>query len=136
MALKETILDRAQKFILKGAFDKAIIEYRAALDVDPRDFSIRLKIGDLYTKLNKKAEAVKEYTEVARANSQRGFYLKAIAVYKQVLKVDDTVLDVHYKLAELYAKQRLIADAISEYSHIVNIFEKKGKTSEVMELLK
>lgn len=136
MALKETILDRAQKFTQKGAFDKAIIEYRAALDVDPRDFAIRLKIGDLYAKLNKKAEAVKEYTEVARANSQRGFYLKAIAVYKQVLKVDDTVLDVHYKLAELYAKQRLIADAISEYSHIVNIFEKKGKTSEVMELLK
>lgn len=136
MALKETILDRAQKFTQKGAFDKAIIEYRAALDVDPRDFSIRLKIGDLYTKLNKKSEAVKEYTEVARANSQRGFYLKAIAVYKQVLKVDDTILDVHYKLAELYAKQRLIADAISEYSHIVNIFEKKGKTSEVMELLK
>ncbi len=136
MALKETILDRAQKFIQKGAFDKAIIEYRAALDVDPRDFSIRLKIGDLYTKLNKKPEAVKEYTEVARANSQRGFYLKAIAVYKQVLKVDDTILDVHYKLAELYAKQRLIADAISEYSHIVSIFEKRGKTSEVMELLK
>lgn len=136
MALKETILDRAQKFIQKGAFDKAIIEYRAALDVDPRDFSIRLKIGDLYTKLNKKPEAVKEYTEVARANSQRGFYLKAIAVYKQVLKVDDTILDVHYKLAELYAKQRLMADAISEYSHIVNIFEKKGKTSDVMELLK
>ncbi len=136
MALKETILDRAQKFIQKGALDKAIIEYRAALDVDPRDFAIRLKIGDLYTKLNKKAEAVKEYTEVARANSQRGFYLKAIAVYKQVLKVDDTILDVHYKLAELYAKQRLLADAISEYSHIVNIFEKKGKTSEVMELLK
>ncbi len=136
MALKEKILDRAQKFILKGALDKALIEYKAASDVDPRDISIRLRIGDLYVKMNKRAEAIKEYTEVAKANSQRGFYLKAIAVYKQVLKLDELSLEVHYKLAELYTKQRLIADAISSYSTIVNTFEKKGKTSEVMELLK
>lgn len=135
MALKDKILERAQKFIEKGALDKAVIEYRAALDLDPRDISIRLRIGDLYVKLNKKSEAIKEYSEVARANSQRGFYLKAIAVYKQVLKLDES-LDIHYKLAELYAKQRLIADAVSEYSHIVSSFEKRGKTSEVMELLK
>lgn len=136
MALKEKILDRAQKFILKGALDKALIEYKAASDVDPRDISIRLRIGDLYVKMNKRAEAIKEYTEVAKANSQRGFYLKAIAVYKQVLKLDESSLEVHYRLAELYTKQRLIADAIGSYSTIVSSFEKKGKTSEVMELLK
>ncbi|MBI5454523.1 MAG: tetratricopeptide repeat protein [Deltaproteobacteria bacterium] len=136
MALKEKIIDRAQKFIQKGALDKALIEYKAASDVDPRDISIRLRIGDLYVKMNKRAEAIKEYTEVAKANSQRGFYLKAIAVYKQVLKLDESSLEVHYKLAELYTKQRLIADAIGSYSTIVNSFEKKGKTSEVMELLK
>lgn len=136
MALKEKILDRAQKFIQKGALDKALIEYKAASDVDPRDISIRLRIGDLYVKMNKRSEAIKEYTEVAKANSQRGFYLKAIAVYKQVLKLDESSLEVHYKLAELYTKQRLIADAIGCYSTIVSSFEKKGKTSEVMELLK
>ncbi|HAO93878.1 MAG TPA: hypothetical protein DCR11_08360, partial [Deltaproteobacteria bacterium] len=136
MALKDNILDRAQKFMQKGAYDKALIEYRAASDVDPRDISIRLRIGDLYVKMNKKTEAIKEYTEVAKANSQRGFYLKAIAVYKQVLKLDESILEVHYKLAELYTKQRLIADAIGSYSTIVNSFERKGKTSEVMELLK
>ncbi len=136
MALKEKLLDRAQKYILKGYLDKAIAEYRSAADVDPRDISIRLRIGDLYVKTNRKDEAIKEYTEVAKANAQRGFYLKAIAVYKQVLKLDDSILDIHYKLAELYTKQRLIADAISSYSYIVSTFEKKGKTSEVMELLK
>lgn len=136
MALKEKILDRAQKFIQKGALDKALIEYKAASDVDPRDISIRLRIGDIYVKMNKRPEAIKEYTEVAKANSQRGFYLKAIAVYKQVLKLDESSLEVHYKLAELYTKQRLIADAIGCYSTIVSSFEKKGKTSEVMELLK
>ena len=136
MALKDKILDRAQKYMLKGNIDKALAEYRSAIDIDPRDISIRLRIGDLYVKTDSMPEAIKAYTEAARANAQRGFYPKAIAVYKKVLKLDDTILDVHYKLAELYTKQRLIADAISSYSYIVSTFEKKGKTSEVMELLK
>ncbi len=135
MALKEKILDRAQKFIQKGYLDKAIQEYKAAAEVDPKDISIRLRIGDLHVKTGNKAEAVKEYTEAARANALRGFYLKAIAVYKQVLKLEDS-LEVHSKLAELYIKQKLTADAISEYSYILSSFEKKGKTQEVAELLK
>ncbi|MBI2400416.1 MAG: tetratricopeptide repeat protein [Deltaproteobacteria bacterium] len=135
MALKEKLIDKAQKFIQKGYLEKAVVEYRAAADVDPKDISIRLRIGDLYVKLGKKSEAVKEYTEAARANAQRGFYLKAIAVYKQVLKLEEN-LDTHNKLAELYLKQRLIADAVGEYSYIVHWYENRGKTSEVLELLK
>jgi tetratricopeptide (TPR) repeat protein len=136
MALKEKILDRAQKFIQKGYFDKAIAEYKAAVEVDPKDTSIRLRIGDLYVKTGKKAEALKEYLEVAKVNSQRGFYLKAIAVYKQALKLDESSIEIHYKLAELYTKQRLIADALSEYGTIVSALEAKGKSSEVVEILK
>lgn len=135
MALKEKILDRAQKFIQKGYLDKAIQEYKAAAEVDPKDISIRLRIGDLHVKTGNKAEAAREYTEAARANALRGFYLKAIAVYKQVLKLEDS-LEVHSKLAELYIKQKLTADAISEYSYILSTFEKKGKMQEVVELLK
>ncbi|CAG1065740.1 hypothetical protein BAC1_01329 [uncultured bacterium] len=135
MALKEKLIDKAQKLIQKGYLDKAIVEYRAAADADPRDISIRLRIGDLYVKLNKKAEAIKEYTEAARANAQRGFYLKAIAVYKQILKLEEN-LETHNKLAELYLKQRLIADAVGEYSYIVHWYESRGKTNEVLELLK
>lgn len=135
MALKEKLIDKAQKFIQKGYLDKAVVEYRAAADADPRDISIRLRIGDLYVKLGKKNEAVKEYTEAAKANAQRGFYLKAIAVYKQVLKLEEN-LETHNKLAELYLKQRLIADAVGEYSYIVHWYETRGKSKEVLELLK
>jgi len=136
MAQKEKHIAKAQKYILKGYIDKAIAEYRAALDFDPKDISIRLRLGDLYVKSESKPEAIAEYTEAAKANSQRGFYLKAIAVYKQVLKLDDTILDVHKKLAELYTKQRLNADAISEYSYILNLLDKSGKIDESIELIK
>lgn len=136
MALKDKILERAQICLQKGNLDKAALEYKAAFELDPKDVTLRLKIGDIYVKIGKKTEAVAEYKEVAKAYSQKGFYLKSIAVYKQILKLEEFNYEVHYKLAELYAKQRLISDAISEYSILVNSFEKKGKTGEVLQLLK
>lgn len=136
MSKKEKLVDKAQKFVQKGNLDKALAEYLSALSIDPKDISIRLRIGDLHVKLDNKDEAITEYTEVAKTHTQKGFYLKAIAVYKQILKLDESIIDVHYKLADLYTKQRLITDAISEYSFIINHFEKKGNSDEVIKLVK
>lgn len=136
MAKKEKAIDRAQKFIQKGYLDKAIEEYRAITAMDPADISVRLRLGELYVKSGRKEDAIKEYGEVAKVNAQKGFYLKAIAVYKQIMKLDESNLDVHYKLADLYARQRLIVDAIGEYSHILGVFEKKGRNVDCLDLLK
>lgn len=133
---KSKIIDRAQKLVQKGYLDKAITEYRRVIEKDPKDATIRLRIGDLYVKLNKRDEAIKEYGEVAKIHAQKGFYLKAIAVYKQILKLDEGLIDIHFKLAELYVKQRLAADAIAEYGILVNYFDKKGKYDDAIDILK
>ena len=130
------MIAKAQKFIQKGNLDKALAEYRAVAAIDPNDITIGLRIGELCVKTGRKEEAIKEYSNVARANTHKGFYLKAIAVYKQVLKLDDTILEVHYKLAELYGKQKLVVDAISEFSYLANYYEKSGKPGEVVPLYK
>ena len=136
MAQKEKILAKAQKFLEKGNIDKAAAEYKAVIAIDPADVMVRLRLGDLYAKLNSKDEAIKEYNEVAKIHTNKGFYLKAIAVYKQILKLDESSLEVHNKLADLYTKQRLIADAMSEFSYIVNVYEKKGRTNDAFDLVK
>lgn len=133
---KEKIIEKAQKLLQKGSIDKAAIEYQKAVELDPGDVTTRLRLGDLYVKLGNQESAIKEYTEVAKVHTNKGFYLKAIAVYKQMIKLDEEVLDYRAKLADLYAKQNLLADAIREYSHIIAIFEKKNKTNEVLEMLK
>ena len=136
MAKKEKLIEKAQKLLNKGNIDKALVEYKKAFETDENDLSLRLKIGDLYVKTGDKEAAINEYTEIAKVHTNKGFYLKGIAVYKQVLKLDETILEIHSKLADLYAKQRLMADAISEYSYILNHYEKKSKTSDALELLK
>ncbi len=136
MARKEKILKKAQKFIQKGAFEKAVAEYMSLKDMYPSDVSLRLHLGDLFMQMGRNEEAVKEYVSAAKISARLGFYLKAIAVYKRALKADSNNTDIHYKLAELYTKQRLIADAMSQYTIILNIFEQKGMVNETLELLK
>ncbi len=136
MRNKEKILEKAQKYIQRGAYEKAIAEYRALKDMDPGDVTVRLRLGDLLVQMGMTEEAIQEYTAVAKAHARRGFYLKAIAVYKRILKLEGSNTDIHYKLAELYAKQRLIADAMSQYTIILSTFEQKGMDSEALDLLK
>lgn len=129
---KARIIDRAQRYVQKGYLDKAISEYQKVFKIDPKDVTTHLRVGDLYIRMGNREEAVKGYAEGARILTQKGFYLKAIAVYKQVLKLDETLLDIHCKLAELYSRQGLIADAIAEYSYLVNYYEKSNRIDEVL----
>jgi len=129
---KAKIIDRAQRYVQKGYLDKAIAEYQKVSRIDPKDVTTHLRIGDLYVRMGNREEAIKGYGEGARILTQKGFYLKAIAVYKQILKLDKTLLDIHYKLAELYSRQRLIADAIAEYNHLINYYEKSHRIDEVL----
>lgn len=133
---KSKLIDKAQKLLQKGYLDKAIAEYKKVVEKYPKDTTIRLRIGDLYVKVGKKDEAIKDYSEVAKIHTKGGFNLKAIAVYKQILKLDEGQMDIYFKLSELYANQKLIADAVASLSILVNFYEKKGKTDEAIDVLK
>lgn len=133
---KSKTIDKAQKLLQKGYLDKAIAEYKRVVEKDPKDATIRLRIGDLYVKIGKKEDAIKEYGEVAKIHTQKGFYLKAIAVYKQILKLDEGQMEIHFKLADLYTKQKLIADAVASLSVLVSFYEKKDKVDEAIDVIK
>ena len=135
VAINKT-LDKAQKYVAKGYLDKAIDEYRKVLEAKPGDESTRLRVGDLYVKVGKDEDAIKAYHEVGRSLTKKGFYLKAIAVFKQILKLDPTNIDIRYRLAELYTKQGLVADAIGEYDILAKHFESKAKREDALNIIK
>ena len=89
MAVNRTkVLEAAQKFQSKGQYDKAIAEYQKLVVEDPRDVRTLLKIGDLHTRRNKPKDAIEVYEKVAELYAKQGFFLKGVAVYKQILKLD------------------------------------------------
>ncbi|MEO6950368.1 MAG: tetratricopeptide repeat protein [Polyangia bacterium] len=133
---KEKLIASAQKLVEKGAFEKAIKEYLRVVQEDSADVRIWLKIGDLYAKIGKKPEATDTYQRVAQFYSDQGFYLKSVAVYKQILKLEPRLVDVNTRLAELYKQLGLISDAISQYEQVAAFFHKDGKVKEALAAMK
>ena len=102
---------------------------------DPKDIKVRQKLGDLYARENKRSEALAEYNYVAKFYADDGFYLRAIALYKQILKLDPTQITINLKLAELYHKQNLNGDAIQQFQLVYQFYERKGDTVRALETL-
>ena len=133
---KEKLIASAQKLVEKGSYEKAIKEYLRVVQEDNSDVRIWLKIGDLYAKIGKKTEATDTYQRVAQFYSNQGFYLKSVAVYKQILKLEPRLVEVNQRLAELYKQLGLISDAISQFEQVAGFYHKEGKVKEALTAMK
>jgi tetratricopeptide (TPR) repeat protein len=129
-------METARRAVEKGQLDKAIREYQKVVEEDPKDVRVWLKIGDLFAKKGAKPEATETYTKVARFYSEQGFYLKAVAVYKQILKLDPRLVEVNLKLAELYRQLGLLSDAMQHFEMVAAFFHREGKTREALATLR
>lgn len=129
------ILEAAQKHLAKGAYDKAIAEFQKLVRADPSDVRTWLKIGDLHAKRGSTKDAVDTYAKVADQYASQGFFLKAVAVHKQILKLDPTRLDVHLKLAEAYENLQLVSDALATYEQVAGAYARAGNIDKALETL-
>ncbi|MBM4124340.1 MAG: tetratricopeptide repeat protein [Nitrospira sp.] len=131
---KNTILEQAQIFSSRGQFDKAIAEWKKLADGTPADGTIYNTIGDLHLKRNAPAEAVDAYLQAAAAFRKGGAALKAIALYKKILKVDPTQCDAYRGAGDLNAERGLAGNAVSDYLILGKLYLKERKTQEALEV--
>ena len=132
---RNKVLDAARKYQSRGQYDKAIAQYKKLVDSDKRDVRSLLKIGDLYVRKGDRASAIETYESVAGHYSAQGFFLKAIAVYKQILKLDPSRLDAQVRLGEMYEQLQLISDAMSVFEDVSNGFMRAGDTDQALAML-
>ena len=132
---KSKLIESAQKNLLKGLYDRAASEYRQIIQLDPADIRHRQKLAEILTKAEKKDEAISEYTSLAKHYVDSVHYLKAIAVYKQIQKLDPSNPDISLTLASLNEKQGLIGNATAEYASAVHIYESKGENLKALKAL-
>ena len=135
MVNKEKLLAIAQKFISKGQIQKAISEYETLVEAFPKDVRNRQKLAELLSRDKRDEESLKQYEAVARHYTETGFYLKAIAVFKQMQKIEPARLDIYNRLAELNEKQGLVGNALTEYRSLVACYEKQQMYQEAAEAL-
>jgi len=125
MALnRENVIRAAEKYVSKGKLEAAIKEYRKVLAENPNDPNTLNRVGDLYARIQRFDEAVRLFSQIAEQYTRDGFFVKAIAIYKKIIKLDPTSLTVYERLAELYHKQGLLNEARTQYQVLADYYQK------------
>jgi tetratricopeptide (TPR) repeat protein len=133
---KNKIIAEATKLVQKGAFDKAIQAYQRILAEDPKEVRSLLKVAELYQKKGDEKSAAHAFEKVAETYAEQGFFLKAVAVYKQVVKIDPEDVRVNERLAGLYQQLGLMSDAMSQLQFMAAAYEKAGDGAKLTEVLR
>lgn len=123
---KSSIIEKAQKLAASGKIEKAIIEWQKLLGKTPNDGNIYNTIGDLYLRADHKKQAIQSYLKSADAFIGTGFDLKSAAVFKKILKIDPSRVEIYEKLADLHGAARFKEKAIEEYEKALNHYMIKG----------
>lgn len=132
---KEKLIESATRYLLKGQVDRAIREYEQIVSLDPGDVNNRRKLAELLARDNRTAEAIEHFTAVAQYFVKNSFYLKAIAVYKQIQKLSPPDPAISLALADLNLKQGLTGNAMAEFSDALALYERDRKLSDVQRVL-
>ncbi len=126
--------DAAEKAL---RFDKAIDYLKQIVQENPKpDWNIVHRIGDLYAKLNNLKAANEQYIKVAKYFAEDGFYLKAIAVWKKVLRNDPSLLEGNVALGDLYARQGLVAEAKQTLGLVIDEYIKRNRIRDAGDVLR
>ena len=114
---------------------REIDECQMALDARPNDPNLLKKLGDLYLKGNDTNNASDIYVKLGDFYKTKGFYPKAIALYKQAEKINPSWEKPLEKLADLYSVQGFPREAAAQYIKLSEVLEKKGQRELAMSYL-
>ncbi len=131
---KRKALQNALTFAQQGKWDKAIAEYQAILKVDPNDLTVCNNLGDLYARSGRVPEAIEQYLKLGQLYRADGLSVKAIAVYKKIVKLDPTRTEAHLACADLYEEQGLSGEAKLQLATAVEHYARAGNTLKVIEV--
>lgn len=125
---REATLKNAEKFLRVGRLDAAIAEYARVVDEYPRDLTTANTLGDLYLRSAQSERAVALYQRIADHLLAEGFYPKAAALLKKILKItpEDEAALIH--LGEISARQGLLADAKGYFGAVAARRRRRGDT--------
>lgn len=133
---KSKILEAAQQFTIRGQIQKAIEEWKKLLTNTPNDANIYNTIGDLCLKNqpsnNISEDAFSYYVKAAEVFESSGFALKAIAVYKKILKIDPSRKEIYLRLGDLNCERGLIGNAREDYLFAAKLYTQGGFVKEAL----
>ena len=127
-------LETALAYIQQGKLDRAFDAYQTVLKADPADSNVLNALGDLCARMGNKAEAITYFMRLGGAYRDDGLTVRAIAVYKKVLKLDPSHTEASLSCADQYAEQGLRAEAKQQFQGIADHYLRRGNLSKTLEI--
>ncbi len=132
---RDATLKKAEKLLRQGRLEPAIAEYVRVVDEAPGDWSTANTLGELYARAGKPDQAVEQYTRIAEHFVEEGFFPKAAAIYKKILKLKPLDETTQIQLADISARQGLLADAKSHLNAVAARRRAKGDRRGAAEII-
>ena len=126
----------AEKYLASGKIPAAIQEYERIVGFDPSDFNALNTLGDLYARVENKADAIACFRRVAEHYREQGFTLKAVAMYKKLTRFGGADDKTALSLAGLYEQQGLMVEARQQYMIAADVFARSGDAQQALEVLR
>ncbi len=96
---------KADEAYSQRKWEKALELYRELDQIAVGDVRVAQRIGDLCKRLNRKGEAIAQYSKAVKRYAEQGFWAKAIAMQKLILELDPNDQSVQKQLAQMYSAQ-------------------------------
>jgi CRP-like cAMP-binding protein len=98
-------LDKLDQYLAKKDYKKALEAVQAELWKNPSQLNLRLRQADILELMGERDKALFIFRDIAEGQARDGFYARAIAIYKKILRLDPDQ-DVHSDLARLIEEDR------------------------------
>jgi len=135
---REKTFASAERLLKQGKGREALDECRRLAEDAPKDLLMLNRVGDLLARSGRGIDAIGYYDKIAEQFSASGFYPKAIAIIKKILKVDPQRTEALVRLGELNLKQKLPGEARTWFLQAADVYLKTrdfAKAREVYEKL-
>ncbi len=131
---REGALKSAEKALKQGRIDAAIAEYVKIVEAQPRDWNSANALGDLYVRAGQIEKGIGHYVRIADHLATEGFYPKAAALYKKIIKFKPGEESALLQLGEIAARQGLLADAKQYFNQLADRRKSRGDHKGAAEL--
>ncbi|MBI2340372.1 MAG: hypothetical protein HYU99_08425 [Deltaproteobacteria bacterium] len=116
----------ASKLFQKNRYERVINDLKELALQRPDDMRIKMRMAETWFRAKDIPRAIQTYREIADLFERQNFILKAAAIYKNILKLEPGLVEINVKLAELYQKLGLQADAVNQYRIMVESYSAMG----------
>jgi tetratricopeptide (TPR) repeat protein len=133
---KDKHLAAAQKYLERGSFEKALGEFQNAVKEDPKDTRTWLRMAEVCVRLGQHDKATEVYQKTVDLYVEQGFFQRAVAVYKNIIKLSPDFVEARVKLAEVFHQLGLLSDAVQQLEQAATLYQKANRPTEAIGALK